>query len=184
MNDVLALPAPRRNWTGSSAEADRRLVIQQVVELRRALDVLIAEGDADPERIGYVGHDFGGMFGAVLAGVDRRVKTFVLMAMTDDFAEWFLLGSTLDRAARDAYREAMRPVAPIEYLPYAAPASVFLQFAQDDNFVSPEVAAGIFAAASQPKRMEVYPSDHALHHNGTANQDRVEWLIEQLGVAP
>ena len=47
-------------------------------DLRRALDVLLAQPGVDPKRIAYVGHDFGAMYGAVLAGVDRRVSVWAL----------------------------------------------------------------------------------------------------------
>jgi cephalosporin-C deacetylase-like acetyl esterase len=79
VDELFASPYIRQKWTGRDAQADRQLVIQQVIELRRAIDVLLAQPNVDPMRIGYVGHDFGALFGGVLAGVDFRIKTFVLM---------------------------------------------------------------------------------------------------------
>jgi acetyl esterase/lipase len=182
VDDVLALPGPRERWSGLDAENDRELVIRQVVELRRAADVLIAEGRADPSRLAFVGHDFGAMFGAVLLPVDGRFKTAVLLAMVGDFADWFLLGSPLGGPDRDAYREGLLPVAPLQYLPHFTPASVFFQFADNDAFVGTEDADGLLAAASEPKRAETYASDHALHENAVAASDRLAWLRQELGV--
>ena len=54
--------------------------VKQVKELRRALDVLLATPGVDRRCIAYVGHDFGAMYGAVLAGVDRRVKAWALQS--------------------------------------------------------------------------------------------------------
>src|SRR5574341_1463762 len=45
---------------------DTAVSIGQVVDLRRALDLLIAQPGVDPARIGYVGHDFGAMYGALM----------------------------------------------------------------------------------------------------------------------
>lgn len=66
-------------------------MIQQVIELRRAIEVLLAQPGVNPERLAYVGHDFGGMFGSVLAGVDERIQTYVIMTAIPDFSDWFLL---------------------------------------------------------------------------------------------
>ena len=41
---------------------------------------LIARDDVDPERLGYVGHSLGATWGGALAGVEKRVKAFVLMS--------------------------------------------------------------------------------------------------------
>src|SRR3954469_1732624 len=63
---------------------DYRRSVQQVRDLRRALDVLAppsrsappgrqAAAPLDPTRLAYVGHDFGAMYGTLAAAVDPRV---------------------------------------------------------------------------------------------------------------
>src|SRR5215831_11211105 len=42
---------------------DRQQIIAQTIEVRRALDLLLAQPGVDPKRVGYVGHDYGAMFG-------------------------------------------------------------------------------------------------------------------------
>src|SRR5262249_28068863 len=59
-------------------EKEREQWIKGVVEMRRAIDVLLARNDVDPKRIGYVGHSYGATFGGVLAGVEKRIKAYVL----------------------------------------------------------------------------------------------------------
>ena len=44
-------------------EEDYDNAIAQVMDLRRALDLLIAQPGVDPDRVGFVGHDFGAMYG-------------------------------------------------------------------------------------------------------------------------
>src|SRR5215208_6315762 len=54
--------------------------VQQVIDMRRGVDLLLARKDVDPKRLGYVGHSYNASVGAILSGVDRRFKAFVLMA--------------------------------------------------------------------------------------------------------
>src|SRR5437868_15244114 len=69
--------------------------VQQVKDLRRALDVLLAQPRVDPKRIAYIGHDFGGMYGAVMAGDVSstgtvRLAAIALQAATSSFSQWYL----------------------------------------------------------------------------------------------
>src|SRR5258705_9441214 len=57
-------------------------MVQQVIDMRRGLDLLLARKDVDPKRIAFVGHSYNASVGAILSGVDRRFKAFVLMAGT------------------------------------------------------------------------------------------------------
>ncbi len=59
-------------------EIDHDLMLGQVIELRRAVDFLLAQPGIDPERLGYIGHDYGAVYGGVLAGIDQRLKTYIL----------------------------------------------------------------------------------------------------------
>jgi len=186
VNDLFAGPdmIHARHWTGINAEEDRQIVIQQVIELRRSIDVLKAQPQVDPQRIGYVGHDFGGMFGAVLAGVDHRIKTYVFMTVTPNFTDWFLL---LSGGASNSYHSLLLTVNPVAYIPHAAPASVFFQFAKNDSYVPTYAANLFFNAASEPKRIEWYQNDHTsdphdLQYNAQATQDRHNWLVQELGI--
>jgi predicted peptidase len=62
---------------GGAAEGDRDAMILAVVALRRAVDVLEARDDVDPQRIAIAGHSFGAMMSAVAASVDPRFKAAV-----------------------------------------------------------------------------------------------------------
>ncbi len=100
-------------WFPNRKQVDDYYVsIRQVKELRRALDVLIAEPGIDKKRVAYVGHDFGMMYGAVLAGVDHRPSVWALQAGTTSFSDWFLLGSKLQGEARSKFVEQWRRSTP------------------------------------------------------------------------
>ena len=152
--------------------------VKQVKALRRALDVLLAQAGVDPKRLAYVGHDFGAMFGAVLAGVDHRPRAFALQAGTTSFSDWYLLGSPLKGEERQKFIEQMAPLDPSRYIGAAAPAAVLLQFGRSDHYVPEARATEFFASANEPKKILWYDAGHGLIER--ARQDRLEWLQEQL----
>src|SRR2546427_7274228 len=55
-------------------------LIQQIVDMRRGADLLLARKDVDQKRLAYVGHSYNASVGGVLSGIDKRFKAFVLMA--------------------------------------------------------------------------------------------------------
>ena len=125
--------------------------VRQVKELRRALDVLLAQPSVDAGRVAYVGHDFGAMYGAVLAGVDHRVQAWALHAGTASFSDWFLLGTKLGGDARQRVIDRLAPLDPVLYIAGASPSPVLLQFGNSDHYVPMDRAKAIFDAAREPK---------------------------------
>lgn len=57
--------------------------IQILIDLRRGIDLLTSQSDLDSNRLSYVGHSFGALFGGILTGVENRIKSYVLMAGTN-----------------------------------------------------------------------------------------------------
>jgi pimeloyl-ACP methyl ester carboxylesterase len=155
--------------------------IAQVKNLRRALDVLTRHAGADRTRIGYVGHDFGMMFGAILAGIDHRVRPLALMAGTGCLSDWYLLGRTLTQEQRDQVKAKLSPLCPALYLPRAT-GPVLLQFGETDTYVPIKSAQALASAAPQPKRVRFYEAGHEL--NGQARVERLEWLQLRLRLRP
>ena len=92
---------------------DKAFSVAQVKRLRRAMDVLAANDRVDPKRLAYVGHDFGAMYGAIVAGLDPRITRFVFVAGTSKFADWFTLGRKLDPAAREAVYKDLATFDPV-----------------------------------------------------------------------
>jgi dienelactone hydrolase len=154
--------------------------VQQVKDLRRAMDLLLAQPTVEPGRVAYVGHDFGAMYGSVVAGIDRRAKAYVFMAGTGLFSDWFLLGSKLQGADRQAVIDKLKPLAPVRFVAEASPSSVLFQFGTTDQYVPKAKAEEFFAAASQPKSVRWYDAGHGL--NQDARRDRQDWLKAQLAL--
>jgi dienelactone hydrolase len=162
--------------------ADRQQVIDQTIEVRRALDLLLTQPEVDAQRIAFVGHDYGAMYGAIAAGVEKRVKAYVLMAAIGNFSDWSLKYWPATAAkGLGAYRQAITELDPIRYVDRAAPAALLFQFAEKDKYIPKALAIELFDRASQPKQVKWYDAIHDLNVPA-AQKDRREWLTRQLGL--
>jgi dienelactone hydrolase len=164
----------------TSPLADRQQIIEQTVEVRRALDLLLSLDNVDPKRIGFVGHDYGAMFGAVAAGVEKRVKAWVLVAGMGTFSEWALkYWPATGKDGEDAYRSAMKPFDPAGHIGKAAPAALFFQFSDSDTYISKAEALAFYTAARNPKEIRWYACGHAMDAEAVRT-DRISWLQRRL----
>lgn len=158
-------------------EEDPQQAVKQVIELRRAMDLLLAQPGVDPSRVALVGHDFGAMYGMMAEALDRRARTCVFMAPTPHFEDWFLFRQQPRDLA--AYKAMMAPYDPVNFVSRLAPASVFFQFASRDFYVTAGEAAEFYAAAGPRKHMATYDAEHDLHKPEVA-ADRLAWLFREL----
>ena len=162
-------------------EDDLQNSLEEVVNIRRAIDLLLSQPGVDSKRFAYVGHDFGGMYGVLAGSLDQRPTVYVVMAATPRFPDWYLYLPKLDGEAREEFIRQMAEIDPITHVPNLAPADVFFQFATDDFHVPRERAEEFFAAATFPKEMKWYETGHGL--NEAATRDRKAWLKLKLGLA-
>lgn len=161
-------------------EDDLQNSVEEVINLRRAMDYLLSQPGVDEKRFGYVGHDFGGMYGVLAGSLDRRPTHYVVMAATPRFPDWYLYLPKLEGEARDTFISQMSEIDPITHVPSLAPAPVLFQFATEDQHVSKERAEEFFAAAQAPKEMKWYKGGHGLNQDAT--RERKAWLTEKLGL--
>lgn len=157
---------------------DPRNSVQESVNLRRALDFLLAQPGIDRERVAYVGHDFGGMYGVLMGSVDRRPMHYVIMAATPRFPDWYLYFPRLEGEARAAFMAQMAELDPIARVSHLAPAPILFQFGTGDRHVPRERAQEFFEAAGDPKELKWYEAGHGLDEQAAA--DRQKWLKERL----
>ena len=161
---------------------------QQVMDMRRGVDVLLARKDVDRKRIAYVGHSYNAGVGALLSGVDRRFKAFVLMAgsMSDEVGratkEFQEFRQKVGAEKVDAYVAKYSYLDQGKYVSHAAPAVVFLQYGSQEKFLNAERARLYAAVVSEPKQFKIYDAPHAL--NAEARRDRIAFLTEQLRLKP
>jgi dienelactone hydrolase len=163
-------------------------LLQQIVDMRRGADLLLARPDVDPKRLAYVGHSYDASVGGFLSGIDKRFKAFVLMAggLSDEM-------DTKSKELQD-YRKKVGPekfdafqakygwLDPGKFVSHAAPAFVFLQYATQEKFLTPDRARGYATLVPEPKRFQLYNAPHAL--NAEARRDRIAFLTDQLKIRP
>src|SRR5260370_35492593 len=76
-------PVARPGHVESKDPLDERVAtdfLQQVIDMRRGVDVLLARRDVDPKRIAFVGHSYNAGIVALLSGLDRGFNGFASMA--------------------------------------------------------------------------------------------------------
>jgi pimeloyl-ACP methyl ester carboxylesterase len=157
---------------------DRTAVTDQFDAVRRAYQYLLTQPGVDAARIAVVGHDYGAMYGAMLAQREPRVQTLVFMAGDATWANWFdtyWLDLPADQKA--AYRAVFHGLDPVDNVSRLG-ARVFFQWGDRDGFVTPEIRAA-FASANPAAIATLYTrADHFLTQQ--AKDDRIAWLIAQL----
>jgi len=171
-------------WTEPpvSGEKDRQQVIDQTIDLRRAVDILLMQPGIEKDRLAFVGHDYGAMFGSIMSGIDKRINACVMVAGMGNFGDWSLkYWKKPSEGGETAYRKSLTPVDPISYISDAKPASLFFQFANRDIYISRETALQFFNAASEPKAIKWYDTEHEMMIP-EVRKDRVAWVKMQLGI--
>lgn len=180
------VPPPAK---GKEAESERDGYIQMVVDLRRAVDVLVARKDVDPDRIGYVGHSLGATWGAPLAVAEKRIKVLVLMGglpkvppdWDDDSFYQQVQRATMPKAEFDKEAAVLAPIEPERFAPNTGPAKIYFQWAQHDMYISRKSADEYFNAVGGPKEQKWYFTSHEFNDAGSKS-DRASWLMHALGI--
>ena len=171
----------------ADAPAERDMFIQLVVDLRRAVDVLLARSDVDPKRIAYVGHSLGATWGGPLAGVEKRIGSFVLMGglprvsdVLGDSAFARQLQKSFKREQLQAYADTLAPIDPERFVGHAEPGRLLFQFAQHDRYISAKAAAD-YEKAARTAPGKRYFTSHEFNDEESA-RDRQRWLYERLAL--
>jgi dienelactone hydrolase len=165
----------------SGKPQDVTAINRQLAVFQACLDWLIAKSYVSKSRIAVVGHDYGAMYGALLADADQRVHTAVLATPDATWGHWFVkywLGFTGSRAAR--YKALFRGLQPVRHVSRLGSHELF-QWAGRDIFVSASVRKR-FAAAAPLAPVDFYPTaDHQLTTAAQAARD--SFLAAQLGLS-
>lgn len=169
--------------------ASRKEQVQGIVDVRRGFDLLVSRPEVDPKRLAYVGHSYGATIGGTLAAVERRPIAHVLMAGLPSLTHAATHGThafslafqtLLTPEQQQAYVDALAPIDAVHYIGRAAPAKLLFQFARRDEFITPWDAEVYIQAASDPKEVRWYDTDHFF--NDEARKDRMDWLARVLGL--
>ncbi len=135
-----------REWTGTMGDSwpyfsarDREDQIQLMIDLRRAIDILGQETTVNADRLAYIGYSYGGAMGGLLAGIEDRLKAYVLVVGDGGLIEH--TSEPMENGLPDQFRttwvEAMWPIEPIHFVGQAAPAALLFQNGLQDQLVPP-----------------------------------------------
>jgi dienelactone hydrolase len=179
---VSVLPQGYFPWVPNpdGTTGDVTLVENQVAAMRAALDRLVAERSVDAARVALVGHDYGAMYGALLADSDTRISTMVLQAPDALMGNWFAqFWLELEGAERDAYLALFDDLNPVDHTARLGD-HVLFQWAGKDIFIGQDVRDA-YAASSPDAHVELYErSDHEFRDD--ARVARIAFLEAQLGL--
>jgi pimeloyl-ACP methyl ester carboxylesterase len=179
--DAMWSTAVNPDWFSKRVpEEDYRNSIREVIALRRAMDLLLSQPSVDKARVGLVGHDYGGMYSMMMAGVDPRAKAYVYVAVVPSLNDWAFLGPQPKSKAAYLRQNALLELT--DYLRQVRNASTFLQFGAKDIYVS-RVDTGIIANAAGTKNRKFYEADHAMNLPEIA-ADRDAFLLKELAPVP
>jgi len=146
----------------------RQGYIDTVLFIRRGVDLLQSLPYVDGTRLAYVGHSFGATWGGVLAGVEPRIHSFVLIAGLVNISHY------------EAY--GMPELDALNYIGEAVNDEFLFQFSFHDAYIS-QAAADLYVSYTPGEPTALwYASNHEdLQYDGQS--DRIAWLLEQLGVS-
>lgn len=158
-------------------EEDYANSIGQVIALRRAMDLLLAQPGVDARRVAVVGHDYGGMYSTIMGGVDQRATTYILIAVTPSLNDWAYFGTLPKSPVGYIQQNAVFEIS--IYLREIKNASFLFQFGKEDFFVSGAGAAIYFRSANGRKERKFYDAKHDME-KPEIQADREAWLIKEL----
>ena len=154
--------------------------VQQDINLRRGADLLLARDDVDPKRLAYVGHSCDAGAGAISQRNRQTVQSFRL-----DGGRLCRMMSCRNRKCGEQYRQKIGPekfdafqakyswMDTGKYVSHAAPASVFLQFASDEPFVTPRNGEGVLRGCQRAQANQDLRSATRVERRSDARSHRV-----------
>ena len=159
-------------------ERERDLTADTVVDLRRGVDVLASLPQVDPKRLGFVGYSSGAKIGAILAGIEPRIRAYDLMSGGSAPVSSFVAAAP--RGLRGPIGRVLDQIDPLRFVRRAGPSALFFQDGLDDTVVPRAQLAALAAAGSEPKRIRWYRADHDL--DAQAFRDQLAWLSRELAI--
>lgn len=157
---------------------ERNRTVMGIVELRRAVDLLQSLPQVDDKRIGFVGYSAGARSGALLAGVEPRIRAFVFMSGGEDSVDEFM--ALVSPEQLDEVRPLLEDTDGLKFIAQASPAKLLFQAGRRDEIVPRDALETLIRAGSEPKTVKWYDAGHALSNQ--AQRDQLEWLTDVLEI--
>jgi len=181
---ALTISAPSQSVTTTPGTLDgllnqaRSLTVNDVVAVRRAVDVLQTLPQVDSHRIGYLGWSSGARLGAVIAASEPRIKALVLISAGAEPVSAYV--AQVPANARQRVRTVLGSVDPLRYIAWAKSGSLLLEDGRQDEVVPHEALLNVVHAAPEGTTVRWYDAAHAL--NNKAYRDAFDWLAQKLPI--
>jgi cephalosporin-C deacetylase-like acetyl esterase len=139
--------------------------VATVVDLRRGIDYLQSRPDIAKDKIGLIGFSLGALEGAILGGVDDRVKAVALVSGGGNLGEIIAdqaknnqsLGghyaALLAGTTADQLEDQLAPVDPLNFVGHIAPRPLLMEHGRNDVIIPPANAQALYDDAGQPKQI-------------------------------
>jgi predicted esterase len=146
----------------------REMVVQTVVDYRRAIDYLETRKEIDPERIGVIGYSLGGAMATILTGVDSRIKVLTA-CVTPSFMR-----------QRWPDQHLLSAIAPINFVRYLKGRPTLMLMGKNDTgqCTVEEARARYDLIEGESKELVFYESGHRLPEEHV--QKVAEWFTRHL----
>jgi dienelactone hydrolase len=157
-----------------------RLEMESVREIRRAVDFLQSLESVEGDEIGYVGWSAGARMGALISGVEHRIKAFDLIAGGAAPVSEYVRVAPTD--LQDEFRTVLERTDPLHFVALAKPSELLFQDGREDQVVPEAALRELAQAGSEPKEVRWYDAGHV----PTAKMwdDSRGWLSDRLGLTP
>jgi dienelactone hydrolase len=163
----------------AGARENSRLEQQAVKEVRRAVDYLQSRDDVDDDQIGYVGWSAGARMGALISGVEHRIKAFDLIAGGGAPVSEYVRYAPAD--LQEELRALLGKTDPIHYVGLAKPSELLFQDGRQDEVVPEAALKALAGAGSEPKEVRWYESGHV--PSSKMWSDSRTWLADKLEIS-
>jgi dienelactone hydrolase len=150
--------------------------VDAVREVSRSVDLLRSLSFVDGDRLGYVGWSAGARIGAIVAGVEHRIRALDLIAGgSTPVSEYVDLAP---QELRGELESVLGKTDPLRYVGHASPSALLFQDGRNDELV-PQAALTLLAkTGSEPKDVRWYDSGHVPTDQAWA--DSRSWLADHL----
>ena len=140
--------------------------------------MLAANDRVDPERLGLVGWSFGGRLGALVAGVDDRIRATALMSAGAAPVSEYVAAAPEE--LQDDVESVLTPIDPLSRIG-AAEGEILLQAGRSDSVVPRDALQALADAAPEVARLRWYGAEHDL--DDQARREQLDWLADRLAIS-
>jgi dienelactone hydrolase len=162
----------------AALERQRELTVRDVVAVRRAVDLLQSLPRVDPRRIGYTGFSAGARLGAIVAGVEPRLRALALISAGSPPVSAYV--AQTPGKLKAVVRRILGQIDPLAWIRRARPGSLLLLDGRRDEIVPRSALVAIARAAPKGTIVRWLDSGHA--PGPAAWRAQLGWISAKLGI--